>query len=149
MERFDDTGECCQRGRNNVKSSLACVCTPMCSNCSRNDGIFLPGSLLCPGIKCCLLSSKWRLTRKGLNPVSGRCSNRLSRQGSNNSLWKDGGGGGAHVDQVHSVLSTAGRGYGRRETVAQPVAPWPTSPLPHILHSFTRPWCLQDDSNCK
>lgn len=135
-------GKRCQRGRNNVKSSLACVCTPMCSNCSRNDGIFLPGSLLCPGIKGCLSSSKWRLTRKGPNPVSRRCSNRLSRQGgSSNSLLKDGGGGGAHVDRspfcpfnIRSGLWQTGD-----ETVAQPVAPWPTSPLPPTLHFSTRP----------
>jgi len=139
-----------------VKSSLACVCTPMCSNCSRNDGMFLPGSLLCPGIKGCLSSSKWRLTRKGPNPVSGRCSNRLSCQDSSNSLLKGGGGGGAHVDQVHSVLSTAGRGYGRRETAARrPVGyslanlpPPPPPPPTPTLPSFTHPWCLEDDSNC-
>ena len=32
----------------------------------------IPGSLICPGIKCCL-SSKLRLTLKGLNLSIGKC----------------------------------------------------------------------------
>ena len=131
-----------------MKSSSACVCTPMCSSdCSRNDGMFLPGSLLCPGIKGGLSSSQWRLTRKGPNPVSGRCSNRLSCQGSNNSLLKGGGGGGAHVDQVHSVLSTAGRSGLWQTGDGGPAAGWllpgqpPPSPTPtpHPHLAFLHP----------
>ena len=141
-------GKCCQRGRNNIKSSLDCVCTQMCSNCSRNDGIFLPGSLLCPG-KRVVCRQNGGSHERHWTQYQGDVLTDFHAKAATTACWKMVGGGGACVDQVHSVLSTVGQGYGRPKTVAQPTAPWPTSPIPPTLHSFTRPWCLEDDSNCK